>query len=60
MRLLRRKQIGTLIVFERERGYETWMPLYVVGHVDGRMLEEFRRYRAAVKWSEKNKGRMKG
>ncbi len=54
MRLTRIAIRGNLIVYRRQRGHETWLPLYVVGHKDGRMLEEFRRLRSALRWATAN------
>ena len=52
MKILRIKEIGQFILYERVRGHETTIPRYVVGHADGRMLEEFRRYASAEKWAK--------
>lgn len=54
MRLTKVARFGLMIVFQRNRKHETWLPLYVVGHRDGRMLEEFRRKASAIKWAREN------
>ena len=54
MILTRVFEVGCMIVFRRARGHETWLPLYVVGHTDGRKLEEFRRKWDAIQWAEAN------
>jgi len=54
MILTRVHRAGCMIVYRRSRKYQTWVPLYVVGHTDGRMLEEFRRRRDAIRWADRN------
>jgi hypothetical protein len=46
---------GCLLVFRRKNARALHLPLYVVGHVDGRMFEDFRTLRKARSWARTNK-----
>ena len=51
MKVERIKRVGDLVVYRRNRGHETNIPLYfVLRGTDNRILEDFRRKAAAVRW----------
>lgn len=49
------KKIGLMEVYRRKDWRQWHMPKYVVFHINGRALEEFRLRKSALKWAEKNK-----
>ena len=55
MRLLRVKQCGVMIVYQRQREHETSVKEYCVSDDrTDRILEEFTRKDSAIKWAKAN------
>ena len=55
MRITPLCRFGLMVVYERARGPEPWVPKYIViNEATGRVMEEFRRKASAVKWAREN------
>ena len=53
--LFSRRSVGSLTIYER-KNRPPGVRRYCVGHEDGRILEDFGRYKKAVRWAKEQNG----